>query len=105
VNHVYLRRDALRLHLQHGTLVFFEPVAGRITGAVFEGAGEALLVPPSREERHQLTKFTGSPILAESFSSAYLRFTDDTYTELHRQIGGGRGRPISIRIPQSAIRN
>jgi len=93
VTDIYLRRDAIRLHLQHGTLVFLQPVRGRITGAVFEGAGEALVLPPQRAERHQLLKFSGSPILTESFTSAYLRFTDDTFAELQAQIRSGHGRP------------
>ncbi|MGH9803818.1 MAG: M1 family aminopeptidase [Candidatus Acidiferrales bacterium] len=92
VTDLSLRRDAIRLNLQHGTLMFFAPVAGRMTGAVFEGAGQVLVVPPARAERHQLAKFTGSPILAESFTSAYLRFSDDSFAELMAQIRTGRGR-------------
>ncbi len=94
VTDLYLRRDAIRLHLQHGTLVFLQPVKGRITGAVFEGAGEALVLPPERVERQQLAKFTESPILAESFGSAYFRFTDNTYAEVLQQIRAGKGRPF-----------
>ena len=92
VNDLSLRRDAIRLNFEHGTLMFFAPVAGRMTGAVFEGTGQVLVVPPLRAERHQLSKFTGSPILAETFSSAYLRFTDESFAELMAQIRGGRGR-------------
>lgn len=94
VSDIYLRRDAIRLHLQHGTIVFMKPVAGRITGAVFEGAGEALVMPTSRAERQQMVKFTGSAILAESFSSAYFRFTDHTAADLLTQIHRGGGRPL-----------
>jgi hypothetical protein len=93
VTDLYIRRDAVRVHLQHGRLVFFQPVRGRITGAVFEGAGETLVLPPDRTERAQLLRFSGSPILTESFGSAYLRFTDNTFVELLRQIRDGRGRP------------
>ncbi|MFQ5695550.1 MAG: M1 family aminopeptidase, partial [Terriglobia bacterium] len=92
VTDLFLRRDAVRLHLRHGTLVFFRPVKGRVTGAVFEGAGEALVLPPDALERQQLAKFTGSPILTESFSSAYFRFSDNTFAELREQVGRGRGR-------------
>jgi len=92
VDDLSLRRDAIRLNFQHGTLMFFAPVAGRMTGAIFEGAGQVLVVPPMRAERHQLAKFSGSPILAESFTSAYLRFTDDSFAELMAQIRAGRGR-------------
>jgi len=93
ISDLYIRRDAVRLHLQHGKLVFLQPVGGRVTGAVFEGAGEALVLPPDRAERAQLMRFSGSPILTESFGSAYLRFTDNTFAELLRQIRDGQGRP------------
>src|SRR5512146_1791857 len=53
-----LRQDAIRLSLHHGTLVFFEPVDGRVTGAVFEGSGEVLVLPPDLPERQQMAKFT-----------------------------------------------
>jgi len=93
VTDLYLQRDAVRLHLQHGTLVFLQPVAGRVTGAVFEGAGEILVVPPEPAERQQLLKFTGSPLLTESFASLYLRFSDRTGEELRAQIRAGHGEP------------
>lgn len=95
VDDVYLRRDAIRLHLHHGTLVFFQPVAGRVTGAVFEGTGEVLVLPPDSLERQQLARFTGSPILTESFASAYFRFSDATFDELRAQIRAGQGQPTA----------
>jgi len=93
VTDLYLQRDAVRLHLQHGTLVFLQPVAGRVTGVLFEGAGEILVVPPQPAERQQLLKFTGSPLLTESFASVYLRFSDRTDEELRAQIRAGHGEP------------
>ncbi|HXE76022.1 MAG TPA: M1 family aminopeptidase [Candidatus Xenobia bacterium] len=93
VAEVRLRHDAIRLTLHHGTLVFFEPVAGRVTGAVFEGTGEVLVLPPDLPERQQMAKFTGSPILTETFDAAYFRFSDDTYAELRRQLLAGAGEP------------
>ncbi len=92
VNELYLRREAVRLTLRHGSLVFLEPVDGRVTGAVFEGAGEILVLPPDLPERQQMAKFTGSPILAETFDSLYLRFSEDTYAALREQLPA-RGRP------------
>lgn len=94
VTDLLLHRDAIRLRLHHGTLMFLKPVAGRITGAVFEGIGEVLVLPPDRGERQQLVKFTGSPILTESFNRAYFRFTDNSFAELFKQIRAGRGRPV-----------
>jgi hypothetical protein len=52
-----------------------------VTGAVFEGEGEVLMVPPNRAERTSLVLFTDSSILEKSFSSAYLRFFDDKLVE------------------------
>lgn len=95
VDDLYLRRDAVRLHLHHGTLIFFQPVAGRVTGAVFEGAGEVLVLPPDGLERQQLARFTGAPILTESFASAYLRFSDASFEELSAQIRAGQGQPAA----------
>ncbi len=93
VSDLHLRLDAIRLTLRHGTLVFLEPVAGRVTGAVFEGMGEVLVLPPDLPERQQMAKFTGSPILTESFDAAYLRFSEDIYAELRRQLLAGGGEP------------
>ena len=92
VTDLRLEREGVRLTLSHGTLVFLEEVEGRVTGAVFEGRGEALVIPPSTIERKQLARFTGSPILTASFLSAYFRFTDNTFTEWLKQIRQGRGR-------------
>src|SRR5208337_1154995 len=81
---VYHVRDAsidrpnLHLDLDDGTLAFTEDVCGRITGAFFEGEGEIRLRPPNRVERGSLALFTGMAILEEQFTSAYLRFNDDT---------------------------
>ncbi|MFQ5778019.1 MAG: M1 family aminopeptidase [Terriglobia bacterium] len=94
VTDLLLHRDAIRLRLRHGTLMFLKPVAGRITGAVFEGTGEVLVLPPDRGERQQLVKFIGSPILTESFDRAYFRFTDSSFAELFKQIRAGHGRPV-----------
>ena len=75
-------RDALHLTLHRGVVAFLTPVLGRITGAVFVGDGEILVIPPNRIEKFQLNKFTNSPVLAERFSSAVLRFTDNTFDEI-----------------------
>jgi hypothetical protein len=81
---VYHVRDAsidrpnLHLDLDDGTLALTEDICGRITGAFFEGEGEIRLRPPNRVERGSLALFTGMAILDEQFTSAYLRFNDDT---------------------------
>ena len=87
---VYHVRDAsidrpdLHLDLDDGTLAFTEDICGRITGALFEGEGEVRLRPPNPVERGSLALFTGMAILEEQFTSAYLRFNDDSAALLQR---------------------
>jgi len=75
-------RPNLHLDLDDGTIAFTEDICGRITGAAFDGEGEIRLRPPNREERGSLALFTGMAILEEQFTSAYLRFNDDTASAL-----------------------
>ena len=85
---VYRIRDAsidrpnLHLDLDDGTVAFTKDICGRITGAFFVGDGEIRLRPPNRVERGSLALFTGMAILEEQFSSAYLRFNDNTAAAL-----------------------
>ena len=87
-NQVYAIRDAhitrarLNLYLNRGFIVFMTPVEGEVTGAVFAGEGEVLMIPPNRTERQSLAQFTHAPVLEERVDSAYLRFTDGTAQEL-----------------------
>ncbi len=77
-----LNRDRIRLYFNRGFLAFLKPVEGIVTGAIFAGDGEVLLVPPNPVEKQSLSLFTGSPVLEEHFGSAYLRFTDSTPRDL-----------------------
>ncbi len=77
-----LDREDIHLSFDDGTLAFTQAVDGRITGAYFEGHGEVLLTPPGLPDRTSMTLFTGAPILDEQFTSAYLRFNDDTPQKL-----------------------
>src|SRR5437762_4193795 len=80
---IYKIRDAefdledMHFSLKEGTIAFLQPVAGHVTGAMFTGEGEVLLVPPDQGERASLALFTKSAVLEENFQSAYLRFFDD----------------------------
>jgi hypothetical protein len=82
IRDVTLDRAAVHLTLDDGTIAFTEDVAGHVSGAFFDGEGEVLLSPPDRTERASMALFTGGAILEESFTSAYLRFNDNTYGEL-----------------------
>ncbi|HST11436.1 MAG TPA: hypothetical protein VLL05_13750, partial [Terriglobales bacterium] len=79
---VSVDRPSLHVLLDDGEIAFTADVAGRVTGAFFEGDGELLLTPPTQGERASMMLFTGMAILEERFGSAYLRFNDDTYSEL-----------------------
>ncbi len=81
-----ITRDRVNIYFNRGFIGFLAPVAGEITGAVFEGDGELLLIPPSPTEKLNLSRFTDSPILAEKFTSAYLRFSDQTAKELSDRV-------------------
>jgi len=83
---ISLNRGAVHITLEDGLIGFTGDVAGRITGALFEGDGEILLRPPNQIERASLMFQTGAAILEERFSSAYFRFNDDTYLELARSL-------------------
>jgi len=82
VREAVLDREDLHLYLNDGTIAFTRDVAGRITGAFFEGDGEVLLRPPDNAERTSLGLFTGLGLLDERFASAYLRFNDDSFAQL-----------------------
>lgn len=85
VRDITLRRDALSVTLNRGVIMFFTPVRGRVTGAVFLGSGEVVALPSDRIERENLSRFAGTPVLNESFNSAFLRFTDETFQEIVRE--------------------
>ena len=90
VRDVSLQREDVHVVFSDGTLGLLRAVDGHVTGAVFEGAGEILLVPPDRAERNSLALFTGAAVLEQKFESAYLRFFDDDLVKRLR--GGFRGR-------------
>src|SRR5271166_5173711 len=82
IREAVIEREDVHVWLNDGTIAFTQAVDGRVTGAYFEGEGEVLVRPPDRMERASLGLFTGAGVLEEKFSSAYLRFNDDTAKEL-----------------------
>lgn len=77
-----LDREAIHISLDDGTIGFTEDIAGRVTGAFFQGDGEILLMPSDQAERGSMALFTGAAILEEKFGTAYFRFNDDTFKQL-----------------------
>src|SRR5258707_2916094 len=81
IREVSILREDLHISISDGTMALVRNVNGHVTGAMFEGVGEVLLVPPDRAERTSLALFTGSAILSQRFQSAYFRFSDDKLAE------------------------
>ncbi len=79
---IELRRGDAKLLFEEGYLGFFTALDGRVTGAVFSGRGHILAIPRDPVEKQQLAHFLGAPMIDQDFSSAYLRFTDATVSEL-----------------------
>ena len=82
LRHAQVTRDRVKIFFNRGYVGFFTQAAGEITGAVFIGEGEILLIPPTKVEKESLARFVHSPILEEQFRTAILRFTDQTAREL-----------------------
>jgi len=83
---IELGRGDARLTFEEGRIALFTPVDGRVTGAVFSGRGHILAAPRDPVEKQQLALFTGAPLLDQTISSAYIRFTDETAAELQQQL-------------------
>jgi hypothetical protein len=82
LRHAQLIRDRAKIFFNRGYIGFLTKAAGEITGAVYVGEGEILLIPPTQVEKESLARFIHSPILEEQFTMAILRFTDQTAKEL-----------------------
>ena len=82
IRDAHISRARMDLYLNRGFIAFMTPVQGEVTGAVFWGEGEVLMIPPNRAEKRNLARFTHAPILEEKIESAYMRFTDHTAQEL-----------------------
>ncbi len=95
VHDLNLRRRAVSVTFVEGKLAFFAPLAGRVTGAVFTGRGRVIATPRDPAEKQSLARFLGVPLLDQTFSSAYLRFTDEASAELLRQLETTGAEPTS----------
>jgi len=84
VNNLVLKRDAGVFTFTRGEFALYGEVNGKITGAVFGGAGHFHLTPPTTVERHSLSILTKKEEFDEDFSQVVLRFTDGTADELRK---------------------
>jgi len=92
-NRIALRRGDVKLAFDEGKLAFLSSLDGRVTGAVFAGWGHALALPRDPVEKQQMAFFLGAPVLDQEFTSAYLRFTDDSADDLLRQFKSANAAP------------
>lgn len=90
-----LRRDAVRLVFEDGTLGLLDPFHGRILGAVFSGKARILATPRDPAEKRSLSRFLGAPLLDRQVSKAYLRFTDGTAGEIEAFLRGANSQPAA----------
>jgi hypothetical protein len=87
VRNLRLERDVFRFEFERGSFQFLEPVAGRVTGAVFVGEGSWQLTPATERARRYLAMLRGDPkleVLTDRFESLVLLFTDGTEAEIHK---------------------
>ena len=82
VNNLALKRDAATFTLKSGDIYFITPIENRVTAAVFIGAGEMTMMPPTQAEKNSMRIFTGEDGITEQFSGLVLRFTDKTFEEI-----------------------
>jgi hypothetical protein len=92
-NHIQLRRGDAVISFEEGTLAFFSPLDGQITGVVFSGRGHILAAPRDPVEKQQMGRFLGAPVLDQEVINGYLRFTDDTANELLGQFRAAHLEP------------
>lgn len=86
VNDLVLDRDRVAMRFT-GTFYFSAPIDGRITGAVFIGQGTFDAgVPPSSFEKANVRRLLKADSVKGTFTSAVLRFSDDTMTAIAPEI-------------------
>ena len=101
VTNATLQRDAATFVFASGTFYLLAPVDGKVTGAVFVGAGSMKVVPPTAMERRALGQLTDNVEYVEQFDHAVFRFTDGTDAELRKL--GSAGTAGAIGDASSAL--
>jgi hypothetical protein len=88
-----IEREGGVFHFDSGNFYFYQPVEGKVTGAVFEGKGRFELTPNAAAERHSLALLTKSDSMSQEFTTLVLRFTDGTADEIRKASAGAAGQP------------
>src|SRR4051812_13723594 len=82
VRDISVRVHEIEITFTDGVIAFTKPVNGEVTGAYFQGEGEALVRPPDLVERESLALFTGNAILEEKFTAGFFRFRGGEMADL-----------------------
>ena len=82
VRNASITRYEATIEFESGEIQMLSPVQDRYHGLLFTGKGTFRFKPPDPIERDQLHKFTSTRVLEEPFTSALLRFSDETAVEL-----------------------
>lgn len=72
-----LKSDVATFEFRRGTLTFFAPVGGKVTGAIFQGDGHFQLKPATRLERANIQRYIKQDQVDEDFDEIVFRFTGD----------------------------
>jgi len=86
VESLTLKRDVAVFRLNKGKISLFQPINGKVIGAVFVGEGVFEFTPPTPIEKYQLNRFTKQEKLTEVFEELYLLFSDTTDQELKHSL-------------------
>jgi hypothetical protein len=90
VSSLVLNRDRAQMTFT-GTFYFATPVDGHVTGAVFIGDGRfSAQLPPSDFEKENVKRLLGADSIESDFTTAVLRFSDDTFEQLGQKPPSGQ---------------
>lgn len=86
VNGLVLKRDRVTMTFS-GTFYFTSSVDNKVTGAVFLGKGTfSAEAPPSDFEKGNIKRLLGTESIRSNFKTAVLRFTDDTFDVIGKNV-------------------
>jgi len=80
-DHLSMKRDRVAVEWT-GDFYLSTAVEGNVRGMVFIGHGHLTVEPMNSFERGNIHRFLKSDVVDATFTTAVLRFTDDTYDEL-----------------------
>jgi hypothetical protein len=96
---VVLMRDRAQITFATGTFYFAAPVAGKVRGAVFIGQGNFKAeVPNSPFERDHVRRMLKADTVESDFSTAVLRFTDDTFDVIGKGVAPGAAEAGAVKL-------